>query len=305
MRTVRTPAWMLAAASIAAFAAGFLVARGLSSTPATPESGKRLEPEIARGAASGGSGVRHVGSVFRNRISSAESPMDGVEMVLVSSRRSEPIDGCPLCLRVLGGEKGGRLLGDLVDSFEGNVKALEAEAVPATFSEELRSAFAELKSRARIGSSEGPSPSLRALFLGLPRADLGAGTSCVGVALYDHGDAHFDEPGAAHASGVRLTMARIERSSPDDPRFELVSGAVEVARSIDVPRGGRAPEDDPRLVDLFSNLRGHFGDPLPYVQGLYLDRQGTVHAYGPDLRLHALPENAEVRDALRELLRRL
>jgi len=307
VRRFAIPAWTLLPVALGVFVAGFAIARetGACSAPRAgdaPPADTSLPP-MTTGGYSGTS--RHVGSVFRSRVTAADTPFLGVEMVLVSPRRDESLEGCPLCVRVLGGERGGKLLSSLVLSFGAEFDALEGKPLPATFADELRTTVKDLVGHARAGSRDGPSPSLRALFLGLPRPDVDARTSCVGVALYTHGDPHFDSGTSTLTPGVRLTMARLERAHDDDSRVDVLAGAIEVARVGEASRAASATEDDPRVMDVFSNLRSHFGDPPAWVQGLYLDRAGTVYAYGPDLRLQPLPEAGELRETLKEILRRI
>ncbi len=267
------------------------------------------EPAPSPGALSGAARpvTLQAGSLFRNRLSAANSPLDGIEAVLLTARQDECLDTCPPSLRIEKGDKGGALLDLALDSLRPNLDLLaEDPGLPADVRRALRAALAEFDGRRRQGADPASARlPLRALFINLPRADVGKDCWSTGVALYDHADPHFDasEGPVGPGAGVRILIGRVERLEDGKGGSRLLSGALEVGR-FDAGTKPHAMLDGPDLGRVFASLWGHFGVVPRDACGLHLAADGTLSRYGADLALVRLDAPDSLRRAFAALLRR-
>src|SRR5262245_46018807 len=116
MRHRRRALTLAVLVALAAFAGGFALARRLAASAEAGAAAGAAEaldaPAPFLRLSTGGAGAPSwaptargtlptVGSIFRNRYAAAESPLDGIEAVLLSPRESERLDDCPLALRLV------------------------------------------------------------------------------------------------------------------------------------------------------------------------------------------------------------
>jgi hypothetical protein len=126
----------------------------------------------------------------------------------------------------------------------------------------------------------------------------------VGLAVYDTFDAHFDRSRRpAPGAGRRLLVSRLEEAVDGGAASRPLAGGIEVSRGP--VRGTSFQGASPDLSAAYGSLWGHFGGPPSDVAGLFLARDGTVHAYGNDLRLRPLLSDGRLRRALRAVLERV
>jgi len=247
-----------------------------------------------------------VGSMFRNRYATAESPLDGIEAVLLSPRATERLDDCPLALRVVRGEAGARGGVAIAESLGPNLLALaDAPGIPPRLADWIRDGAVMFRGHASRSAEEEARQPLRVLFIGMPRPDVAPATWSVGLAVYDVNDVHFDatEPLAEARAAGRILVSRVETQAADGGT-RLVAGALEIA-PVRVPRLRRAlPPIRSDLGAVFGSLWGHFRDLPEELGGLYLAPDGTVQAFDRDLRLHPLPQSPALKKALRLVLQR-
>jgi hypothetical protein len=245
-----------------------------------------------------------VGSLFRGRFSAVESPLDGLEAVVVTPRKDECLDDCPLTLRVIGGEAGAKTLAKIMPSLDPDLlRLVDARGMPPPVGEWLRSAEADLAQDAAEARATGDRPPTRALFIGMPRPDVAPAAWSVGLVMSDLPDPHFDaKTEDTRRPGWRLFVSRVETAGASG-RTEIVVGAIAVGRSTG--KSSRPiPAGATELSVAFGSLWGHFGTLCDDIRGLYLDHDGRIHGFGSDLRLRPLPESPELRGALVAMLRR-
>ena len=304
---------VVAIAAAGAFAAGRWTASGVASPARKACSGDGVVPIAFRPgddlappwAPTGKWKIPMVGSIFRSGLSTAQSPLEGVETVLVSPLADECLDNCPLGLRVVGGNAGKTTVAKILPSLVPNLDAVEdAGGLPPGLVQWIREAEAVLGSRADTPGADDRHAPLRALFISMPRPDLGKDIWSVGLAVHDMTDVHFDRGTAAPQGGHRLLISRVSRRAEGGGRSQVLSGALEIGQSAE-GHGLRAiPASATELGRAFGSLWGHFGGLPEQVAGLYLSEDGRIFAYGPDLDLRLLPGNPELRRALEALLRR-
>lgn len=265
------------------------------------------------------------GSIFRNRFATADSPLDGTEAVLLSGRQEECLEGCPLALRLVGGEKGAAALQGVLASLHANVELLLREpGLPADIRGALQSAFAELADKSLAPASvPGDAVPARALLVRMPRPDEARSAWSAGFALYDHADAHFDaiESPDEIGEGARIVVCRVEEPQEEEgpcrcpscscgtdsgdasARTHLLAGAIEIGR---FRRGAptRLPKDAMDLGYVFGSLWNHFRALPGEACGLHLARDGKVSRFGSDRRLVPFAASDGLRRALVALLRR-
>jgi hypothetical protein len=213
-RIVFSSALLLALAG--AFVAGRLTsrepaARGEPAVERPPFTRKRTD--VPAWAPTAGWVLPEVGSLFRDRFATADSPLDGVEAVLFTPRTEECQDDCPLSLRMVGGDAGANALMKIPITLSPDVRRLvEARGMPAAVGERLKRTQAELEQDAAVGRAEGGRPPTRALFIGMPRPDVAQGAWSVGMVLSDLTDPHFDpaRPGDSPREGRCLFVTRVE-----------------------------------------------------------------------------------------------
>lgn len=295
-----------------ALAGAFVAGRFASREPAPREEPAVERPPFERSHAGappwapmGGWVLPEVGSLFRGRFETADSPLDGVEAVLVTPKPEECLDDCPLGLRVIGGEVGARTLAKILPSLDPDLRRLvDARGMPAAVGERLKRAEAELAQDAAQGRAEGGRPPTRALFIGMPRPDVASDAWSIGLVVTDVPDPHFDPPRAGDSprESRSLFVTRVEAlDARGKPR--VLSGAVAVGRSE-----GRLSRPIPAhaaaLATTFGSLWGHFGSIPDEIVGVYLDPDGRLFGFGADLALRPLPESPVLRGALLALLRR-
>ena len=291
-----------------AFVAGQFAAR--DRAPSAPPEVER--PPFARRDASappwaptGGWVLPVVGSLFRGRFATAESPLDGVEAVLVTPRKEECLDDCPLGLRVIGGEPGAKTMAKILPSLGPDLSRLiESRGMPEAVGGSLRRAEAVLAQDAADGRLDGGRPPTRALFIGMPRPDIAQAAWSVGLVMTDLPDPHFDvgEGSDAPREGWRLFVSRVETLGQNG-RPEILLGAVAVGRSVGRP-SRPIPSDATELSLAFGSLWGHFGTICDETVGLYLAKDGRIYGFGTDLRLRPMLDSPALRAALVALLRR-
>jgi hypothetical protein len=247
-----------------------------------------------------------VGSIFRNRLATADSPLEGVEAVLLSPRDEECIDECPLALHVIGAPKGTAALMRIVASLKPNLRSLVRapglDADEAVWIERGSSRLEAHRDPSRV-DPRGGNP-LRALFISMPRPDYGPRVYSVGLALGDLPDPHFDRASgdAGDREGWMLLVSRVvDGSGEGRPK---VWGAVAFVHAAGRASWRSIPEGAKELGLVFGSLWGHFGALPREIRGVYLDPGGRVHHFGPDLVLRGGDDDEPLRTALSALLRR-
>lgn len=265
-----------------------------------------LDPTAPPWAVTGRLELPSVGSIFRNRLTSAVSPLEGFEAVVVSPRATECTESCPLSLRVIGGEQGTLYLEKIVTSLGPNLRALtRARGLSPESARWIETGAASLAARkdpARMDPPDG-NP-LRALFIAMPRPDVGSRAHSVGLALGDLPDPHFDavDGEAGEHPGWLLFASRLEqRTGPEDERLW---GAVAFVHVASRASWRPIPDSSPELGLAFGALWGHFAALPREIQGVYLDPSGGLHLFGSDLVLHDVTDE-DLRLALSALLRRV
>lgn len=312
-RTRRIAAVAASALALAgAFAAGRFVARDDEAGASSSDSPVVERPPFERGdpnappwSPTGGWVLPVVGSLFRQRFATADSPLDGMEAVLVTPRKEECLDDCPLTLRVVGGEAGSKTLAKVLPSLDPDLRRLfSARGMPTALSDQFRVAEAELAEDAARGRVDGARPPTRGLFIGMPRPDVGPTAWSVGLVVTDLPDPHFDPPRAGdfREEGRCLFVARVETNDArGKPR--VLMGAVAVGRSVGRP-SRVIPAGAGAVGAAFGSLWGHFGTIADDISGLYMDANGRIWGFGSDLRLRPVAESPVLRGALLAVLRR-
>lgn len=279
----------------AAYSAGVLTA----GTPGG--AGEWRGPTLGPGTA-----WRDAGSIFRNHFDTRRAPGDPLESVLLTPYAEECVEDCPLDLRIMSGPLGAAGRWQVLHALGPELEAvLSTPGLPPDLP--LAGARALARLRAAPADDAGPGPPMRVLFIRQARPDLGVGAGTLGVAVYDHGDPHFDAARGPMASrgGACLRIVRLERRGEVEAGTGALVGAVEFETVADA-RGPRIPpERVGALPELFGTLYGHFRGARGGCRGLYLAEDGAVYAYGDDhLPRQPMREERLLR-AVRLLLRRV
>lgn len=273
--------------------------RGPVAPPGEPVSG---EVPAARGAS-----IADGGSFFHSRTASRRGVPTAVDGALYTDREDECKEGCPVGLRVREGDLGRVQSLTAVSSVGATLDRLAeaaTDAVPA-FAATLRAVRAS--QQAWSGSEE--ERARRVLSVGMPRPDYGARAAMVVFAAYDHCDPVFDANRAADcpAGGAHVLIARIERHPDDSPRFDVVTGMVEVETKPLAGEGAEviAPADARPVMNIPAPMYMHMGaGRRGEVHGLYLDAAGAVYRFGADRVPHPIEAPPGLREALVAVLLR-
>jgi hypothetical protein len=251
--------------------------------------------------------IRDGGSVYFARFAGQEDAPTTIDGTLLTERKDECVDACPVGLRIVVAPNAASRVRTLVTSLGADIEDL-AEAASA---EQPEFAAALRAARASYETWGDPSPEgrpRRLMSIAVPRPDYGDKASLVAFAAYDHCDPVFDANRAegCPTGGGHLLIARAERR--EGRRAEVLSGYVEVevkpTGTEPTPQFAMSPGAAP-VVRLVAPIFSHFSRVRGRVHGLFLAEDGSVHATGPDLTPKPLRDDDDrIAHALTTLLGR-
>lgn len=281
----------------------YVAGRGTASSPSGSQgpAAPAAEPVSGEVPAPPGASVADGGSFFHSRTASRRGLPTAVDGALYTDREDECKEGCPVGMRVREGELGRAQSLTAVASVGATLDRLAEAAtdVLPEFAATLRAVRASQQGWS--GSEE--ERARRVLSVGMPRPDYGARAAMVVFAAYDHCDPVFDanRVGACPEGGAHVLIARIERHPDDSPRFDVVTGIVEVETKPLEGEGAEviAPVDARPVMNIPAPMYMHMGaGRRGEVHGLYLDAAGAVFRFGADRVPRPVPASPVLRQAL-------
>ena len=288
------------AVSVLALAgAGYAILRGSDRPPAP-------EPQPASGIVTDAGSIADGGSFYYGRTANRLTPPTRIDGGLFSDRRDECTTGCPVGMRMIEGPEALAHGINAVTSVGSSLDALAAAAadVDPAFAEVVRAVRGE-----QVVWTAPTAPRTRRVFsLGMPRPDYGEGAAMIVYCAYDHCDPVFDANRVEDcpSGGTHALIARIERTTAEGRR--IVAGLVEVevrptpgSPGVEVTAGPAAMP----VMMVVAPIYMHFGaGRRGRVQGLFLDANGAIFAFGADRAPHPVQATPGLRVALERVLKR-